>query len=556
MLSAGLTFATPSSIPVQLGKWIALLEAFASRHEAHPHQPPREPCLASCKPVEIQLLEGGALRILFAFRHHDSFVAMKPWMEVDTERGVLASTPVPLFAVESGGARACENAVVDCAITIAEVVLAILDTFRAVGARDPGTLRDCFAYFFGTGRGRPGWRDDLGPLPNSRSLTKVQLASILHVSDQYRAKLGSSASWLALSHRYGDCGALERVRALAAQATAPAPTLLDARMRVRNAGGQEEAPPLPPLPPPPPLPPNACADSSAPECNNNNNAPIRALQRDECAQPVATARMSFTCASFEDVPVMVAKLMAVCTSSRIGHGQVRPHELQILGHQRHNAYMPIRVIMHVHRQVADEVALVPDWAQPYPAKGDRLARPILMAVPLPSWEENGVVAPLAHSVHLAALLHAWFDQANKAAKNRCRRFRELVGSKDDAQQPTLTEEQQHILLELSEEYLALLHNEWWKKPKNAPAKRIELPKGMAEADFPKLGESPTEDVTGRTTYMGSMFAITKPVQRQVDLQQLSSVAYLSPNHRDKMWLTGPRVPTWKPFDGTPRLVAC
>ena len=44
--------------------------------------------------------------------------------------------------------------------------------------------------------------------------------------------------------------------------------------------------------------------------------------------------MAFMRASVEDVPVMVAKLMAVCSSSKVGPGQVKPYELQVLDASR------------------------------------------------------------------------------------------------------------------------------------------------------------------------------------------------------------------------------
>ena len=106
-------------------------------------------------------------------------------------------------------------------------------------------------------------------------------------------------------------------------------------------------------------------------------------------------------------------------------------------------------------------------------------------------------------MHLAALLHAWFERC-KASSKRCRKFLQIV-SDTGAADLTLTEEQQHILLELSEEYLILLHNEWWKEPKDGAAaastvvtrtavpKRHESPTNVETTDFPKLDASPAGD---------------------------------------------------------------
>ena len=199
--------------------------------------------------------------------------------------------------------------------------------------------------------------------------------------------------------------------------------------------------------------------------------------------------MAFMCASVEDVPVMVAKLMAVCSSSKVGPGQVKPYELQVLDASRRT--LPARVLMYVHRLIADDVRRVPDWAQPHPTKSDWSDSRVLMKVPIPDWNEGGVAAPLAHSVHLAALLHAWFERCTKASSKRCRKFLQIV-SDTGAADLTLTEEQQHILLELSEEYLILLHNEW-KEPHGAAAastvvtlaapKRHESPTNVETTDF-------------------------------------------------------------------------
>ena len=227
---------------MQLGKWIALHEAFGKRRPES-YSTPRnpfdgEPELVVCQPAHIQLLEGGALRIVFAV-HREAFPCMKPWVEVvevvDSGRGVLATTRVPSFAYESCGMGAGRPLPVpDCAWCLAEIVLTVLDKFATVGARDPGTLQDLFGHYFGTNAAcRPGWDDNYGPLPGSRRLNEVQFASILQLSDQYRAKFGSDATSCTFAYRYGSGSgdALQRVRSLAALATALPP-------------------PLPPLPPP------------------------------------------------------------------------------------------------------------------------------------------------------------------------------------------------------------------------------------------------------------------------------------------------------------------
>lgn len=582
----GLTFATTTSIPVQLGKWVALHEAFAKRSDPSPYATSEEPRLWSCLPITLQLLEGGALRILFSVPNKDIFHAMRPWMEVDTVRGVIAWTPMPRFAVETFGMGADVLPIADCAWYLAEIVLTLFDTFRSIGARDPGTLHDCFLHYFGTQehRGcmkRPGWDDDNGPLPNRRELSEPQFASILQVSDQYRAKFGSDAAPCRLSWRYFHHG--HRLDGLKYVRTLAVPELT--------------APPLPPDPPPPPQPPPLPPDPLPPaqsllklrvqeldaqEARANvisqeelerrladkrdTNRPIQVLQRDPHAPPVAMVSMAFMCASVEDVPVMVAKLMAVCSSSKVGPGQVKPYELQVLDASRRT--LPARVLMYVHRLIADDVRRVPDWAQPHPTKSEWSDSRVLMKVPIPDWNEGGVAAPLAHSVHLAALLHAWFERCTKASSKRCRKFLQIV-SDTDAADLTLTEEQQHILLELSEEYLILLHNEWWKEPKDGAAaasavvtpaavpKRHESPTNVETTDFPKLDASPAGDApSGRTTYLPSMFAITTPAMRPIDLKQLESVAYLSPSRKHTIWCSGQKAALgWAVYTGTPKRIS-
>lgn len=561
--TVGLTFATTTSIPVQLGKWIALHEAFGQRkHESYsyPKDPHGgEPRLCMCEPARLQVLQGGALRIVFNI-YKDVLPSMKPWMEVDTERGVLVSTQIPSFAYQSCGMGAGPHPVPDCAWHLAEILLTILDKFITVGARDPGTLQDLFGHYFGTSdHRRPGWDDNYGPLPGSRKLNEVQFASILQLSDQYRAKFGSDAAPCKFAYHYGEGrgDALHCVRSLAALATAlppapappatppPGPSLLETRVRELEA--QEQVPPSaaataspPPTPPPPPPPP---PPSERTRGQLMQREAIQLVSGNKQAltgtPPVAMATMAFTCATVEDVPVMVAKLMAVCSSDTIGHGNVRPFELQFLQHK--SEVVTARVVMHVHRMVADEVTKVPDWARPYPSVDDRPGI-IQLRARLPDWDEGGIAAPLAHSVHLAALLHAWFERCLKNTTKRCRKFLDLVTGSTPAARPEnlmLTDEQQHILLELSEEYLALHRNGWRKEPKD-PGERRDSPTNVEATEFPKLGDSPTQDAYGRTTYFKSMFAISKPVTLRNDFEKLWTVAWLGPSRKDRIWLNGPK----------------
>ena len=555
--NVGLTFATTTSIPVQLGKWIALHESFGQRKResySFPKDPMGgEPRLCMCEPDRLQVLQGGALRIVFNV-YKDVFPSMKPWMEVDTERGVIVSTQIPSFACMSDGMGGGPHPVPDCAWYLAEILLTLLDKFITVGARDPGTLQDLFGHYFGTSdHRRPGWNDLHGPLPGSRKLNEVQFASILQLSDQYRAKFGSGAAPCKFAYHYGEGrgDALHCVRSLAALATAlppapappppePAPpatkpSLLEARVRELKA--QAKAPAAPPPPPPPPPPPyeKACGQLMQREAIQIVSGNKQALTS---VLPLATECMAFTCATVEDVPGMVAKLMAVCSSDPIGPGQVRPFELQLL--QRKTEVVTARVVMHVHRLVADEVSKVPDWAQPYPSKDDRPGI-IQLRARLPAWDEGSIAAPLAHSVHLAALLHAWFERCLKNTTKRCRKFLDLVTGQHSPETLMLTEEQQHILLELSEEYLALHRNGWRTEPEPEDAvERRDSPTNVEATEFPKVGDSPTQDASGRTTYLKSMFAISKPATRRKDFEKLWTVAWLGPSRKDRIWLTGPK----------------
>ena len=629
-----LTFDTPASIPIQLGKWLAICEMHRNAQDTERNYTDAR----VCKPELVQVLSSGSLRLIFSIWYERNLrrinCAEAPWIELCEDpygSEVVASDQMRSW-IDGIGEMGPELKAVDVVVSLAELLLTCLETIKTVGCTDRDTLRDCFAHDMK--RMPPGslaWPDQQ---PTFRTLNDSQVASILHLAEQWRAKMAETQSAMAvpsqpslLKERVKEIDAGEKLKREHAKAMEEAQKRVTRRiesLQHRLAEAKEETqkclvaytnayrdvhetpphqrsaamlkaeasasarlqrmrrleqeiaeqlakdtappppplppPPLPPLPPlPPPLPPpSECVDARLPESNNH---PMAVLQRPEvhhspphkpsarCPAPVATERMSFSCASVDEVPTMVAKLMAVCASSKVGPGQVMPDFVQILDRGR------VRVVMHVHRLVADEVKRVPDWAEPYPAKDGLPKAPILYAAKLPAWDESGVVAPLAHSVHLAALLHAWFEKCSSVLKcwKKCHAFLKMVTDKDEVKQPTLTEEQQHILLELSEEYLILLNNEW----RNASTERTESPKNVEATEFPKLGASPDKDASaGRTTYMQSMFAITKPAMRPLDLKQLSSVSYLSPYRKDKIWLAGPNVALgWGVHTGIPRRVA-
>ena len=620
-----LTFDKATSIPELLGKWLAVVEEFGARHGDRrcTNEFFGEPDICSCRPSEIQLLENGAVRVLFETPAAPApfYARMAPWVETHsrrTEADVIASKPMPMF-VWSYYKCPQHKSPLDCAKALAEVLLTLLDTFRVIGSSDRGTLRDCFEYYFTEPRRR---HFEHGPLTNSKVLTENQMATIVCFSNDYRNRFcfpnprSSGRPPSSISSHYS----VQRLRDLAEtfrhcrppcwrseEHIQPSrPSLLE--QRVRELEAQEEvalaavqaqhianqerrgrieqhksdaekrwAPPSPsllspaspPMPRPERPPPSGCVDA----CSPDREAPqMRIMEREACltapghaqpptptqTTPVAMECMAFTCGSVENVPIMVAKLMAVCSSDKIEPGQVRPYELQIIDAPWRHAPMDTlatRVVMHVHRMVADKVRQVPDWAQPYPVKDERPGV-VLLRARLEDWDEGGIVAPLAHSVRLAALMHAWFEQCAKTASKRCRKFLELI-KHGKVQDLTLTEEQQHILLELSEEYLALLSNEWREEPEEAIECR-DAPTAVAATatEFPKLGKSPSQDVEGRTTYLNSMFAITKPTMRSLDLKQLGSVAYLSPYRKDMIWCAGPKAALgWALYTGTPRRIS-
>ena len=620
-----LTFDKATSIPELLGKWLAVVEEFGARHGDRrcTNEFFGEPDICSCRPSEIQLLENGAVRVLFETPAAPApfYARMAPWVETHsrrTEANVIASKPMPMF-VWSYYKCPQHKSPLDCAKALAEVLLTLLDTFRVIGSSDRGTLRDCFEYYFTEPRRR---HFEHGPLTNSKVLTENQMATIVCFSNDYRNRFcfpnprSSGRPPSSISSHYS----VPRLRDLAEtfrhcrppcwrseEHIQPSqPSLLE--QRVRELEAQEEvalaavqaqhianqerrgrieqhksdaekrwAPPSPsllspaspPMPRPERPPPSGCVDA----CSPDREAPqMQIVQREACltapghaqpptptqTTPVAMECMAFTCGSVENVPIMVAKLMAVCSSDKIEPGQVRPYELQIIDAPWRHAPMDTlatRVVMHVHRMVADKVRQVPDWAQPYPVKDERPGV-VLLRARLEDWDEGGIVAPLAHSVRLAALMHAWFEQCAKTASKRCRKFLELI-KHGKVQDLTLTEEQQHILLELSEEYLALLSNEWREEPEEAIECR-DAPTAVAATatEFPKLGKSPSQDVEGRTTYLNSMFAITKPTMRSLDLKQLGSVAYLSPYRKDMIWCAGPKAALgWALYTGTPRRIS-
>ena len=622
-----LTFDTPASIPIQLGKWLAICEMH--RSSIVPSLKGWRSDARVCHPRSIQLLSNGSLRLVFSIwsernLRHINF-AKTPWIELCEDpfgSEVVVHKQVPSW-VDGVGEMCAELKAVEVVVGLAELLLTCIETIKTIGCIDRDTLRDCFAHDMK--RMPPGslaWPEQH---PTFRTLNDSQVASILELAEQWRGKMAAAQSAVAappqpslLQERVDEINAEEKLKLEHAKAMEEArkrTTCRNASLQGRLAEAKEEtqrcliaytnayrdvrdtpphqrsadllkaeasasarlqrmkrseqeiaeqlakdaAPPPPPPPlrpplcppllPPPPPPPSGCVDACLPE--RDASRPVRVLQRDPDAPPVAMVGMAFTCNSVEDVPVMVAKLMAVCTSSKVGPGQIKPYQLQILDGGSRDAFAA-RVLMYVHRLIADDVQRVPDWALPHPSKSEWADARVILKVPLPDWDEGGIAAPLAHSVHLAALLHAWFERCAKAATKRCRKFLHMV-SGPNAEELALTEEQQHILLELSEEYLALLRDEW----RNAPAERTESPKNVEATEFPKLGASPDKDASsGRTTYMESMFAITKPAMREPDLKQLSKVTYLSPYRRDMIWSAGPKAALgWAVYTATPRRIA-
>ena len=626
-----LTFDTPASIPIQLGKWLAICEMHRDAVDIKSWRSDSR----VCQPRSIQVLSNGSLRLIFSIWYERNLrrinFAKTPWIELCEDpfgSEVVVHKQVPSW-VDGVGEMGAELKAVEVVVGLAELLLTCLETIKTVGCTDRDTLRDCFAHDMN--RMPPGslaWPEQR---PCFRTLNDGQVASILDLAEQWRQRMSAAQFTMAappqpslLQERVDKLNAEEKLKLEHAKAmeearkrvtrrneslqrrlaeakeetqrcliaytnayrdvrdTPPhqrsadllkAEASASARLQRMKSSEQEiveqlakdaaPAPPAPAPPPPPPPPPSlrplllppppppisGCVDACLPE--RDASRPVRVLQRDPDAPPVAMVGMAFTCNSVEDVPVMVAKLMAVCTSSKVEPGQIKPYQLQILDGGSRDAFAA-RVLMYVHRLIVDDVQRVPDWALPHPCKSESADARVVLKVPLPDWDESGIAAPLAHSVHLAALLHAWFERCAKAATKRCRKFLQIT-SGPNAEELALTEEQQHILLELSEEYLTLLRDEW----RNAPAERTESPKNVEATEFPKLGASPKKDVSsGRTTYMQSMFAITKPAMREPDLKQLSKVTYLSPYRRDMIWSSGPKAALgWGVYTGTPRRIA-
>ena len=137
----GLTFGKATSIPVQLGKWLALVEEFGARYVDRQRVPDQifgEPDICSCRPSEIQLLENGAVRVLFETPAAPApfYARMAPWVEIHSRRAeadVIASKPMPMF-VWSYYKCPQHKCPLDCAKALAEILLTLLDTFRVIGS--------------------------------------------------------------------------------------------------------------------------------------------------------------------------------------------------------------------------------------------------------------------------------------------------------------------------------------------------------------------------------------------------------------------------------------
>lgn len=185
-----LTIGMPVDIPMQMAKWLAICEMIPRfTRSGHGHEAQHV-----CYPTDLQILEGGRLRVLFSvLREEDlqriNFGAM-PYIGVYTDRlarEALMTKPVPAWVIwpehREGSGQVSMHSAITSAKHLAEVLLTILEDLHTTGAKDHASLRAVFdhsVYWVQHG--------------NLKRLTDGRLASILELADQCRPRLASPPS--------------------------------------------------------------------------------------------------------------------------------------------------------------------------------------------------------------------------------------------------------------------------------------------------------------------------------------------------------------------------
>lgn len=181
-----LTIARPVDIPMQIAKWLAICEMFPRLtrlglgHEAQ----------HACYPTDLQILEDGRLRVLFAVYWEEDLQRINfgsvPYIGVYTDRlghAALATRPVPNWVIwprNDWVGQMPMLSTITSAKHLAEILLAILEDLHVTGAKDRGALRDVFDQSV-------RWVQRGSRL----RLSDGQLASILELADQCRPRLAS-----------------------------------------------------------------------------------------------------------------------------------------------------------------------------------------------------------------------------------------------------------------------------------------------------------------------------------------------------------------------------
>lgn len=187
MVTVYLTVGKPVDIPMQVAKWLAICEMFPRTtrlglgHEAQ----------HACYPTDLQILEDGRLRVLFAVYWEEDLQRINfgsvPYIGVYTDtlgREALVTKPVPNWVIwptnDWLGPAIPMLSAITSAKYLAEILLTILEYLHTTGAKDHESLRDVFDHSV-------RWVKH----GSRKRLTDGQLASILELADQCRPRLAS-----------------------------------------------------------------------------------------------------------------------------------------------------------------------------------------------------------------------------------------------------------------------------------------------------------------------------------------------------------------------------
>lgn len=265
--------------------------------------------------------------------------------------------------------------------------------------------------------------------------------------------------------------------------------------------------------------------------------------------------IGFTISSTIDIPVQIAKWLAVCETGALPGCSYRrcvPTDIQVLPNNQ------VRILCIVEDHDLALVLGIPGWARIYLAKEERQA---CGTVPMPSWvlTDHATKGPTASNLtsakYLAEIVMALYrvfrsvDTDYEGAQKTCLLYlnKKIVnGLGGCALAEPLSDDQLESILNLADQWRIHL----------ARDQRVERECcGLWNEEFPELGQSPHGSpvvVAGRTRYSEGMAVVASspllgqeahctpfiPKMNELDFQKLFKVAYLPPGYGAHMWFTG------------------